>query len=85
MKINSHSIRSIQIQLQVGVKLSEIEVIQNSFDLIPRFAIRLIFEYVLLQKYLAIEMSLVVNYHLRLILLSSLVFIDANVVSSRLT
>ena len=50
MKINSHSIRSIQLQLQVGVKSSEIEFIRNSFNLIKKLAIRLIFEYVLLQK-----------------------------------
>ena len=42
MKINSNLIRSICLQLQVGVKLSEIGFVQNSFDLIHKFAIWLI-------------------------------------------
>ena len=42
MKINSNSIRSIWLQLQVGVKLSEIEFVWNSLHSIWKFEIWLI-------------------------------------------
>ena len=42
MKINLNSIRLILLQLQVGVKLSEIGFVQNSFNRIQKLSIRLI-------------------------------------------
>ena len=44
MKINWNSICSIRLQLQAGVKFSEIRFVQNSFDSIRKFANRLIRE-----------------------------------------
>ena len=43
MKINSNSIRLIQLQLQIdGIKLSKIGFVQISFDSIRKFAMQLI-------------------------------------------
>ena len=52
MKINSNMIRYILLQLQVGIKSSDIGFVPNSFDSIPKFEIRLIQEVTSNSKFL---------------------------------